>query len=258
MRAVRVLGLASAAAVSLLAAVVLLTRVLGGGASEKASGTLDEAGRRTRIEATIAATPDIAPFFERLRTLLPARFDAAVGKAVDDPTASPDVWLSEAVKTVRQSHGVLAAKADGDHLSSIFSGQAAVLDALSRRDARLCVDFLYGGASEGFFRFAAENRALVGGLALAGLEAIADGQAKKITREAPTDADFQALEAALRERGLSATEIATLLDGKAPEPPLPDARICEMGRLYLDALASLPQDAKLRLYALAVDLMARS
>lgn len=218
--------------------------------------------RRAAVEARIAETPDVAAFFDRLQEVLPADYEAAIEKAsagsAEPSSDSPDFWLSDAVKIVRQSRGALAAKADAAPLSRIFVHQAAVLDALSKGDARLCVDFLYGGASEGFFRFAAENRRLVSGLALAGLDAIADGQAKKIEREPPTDADFGALEAALREKGANDAEIAALLDGKAPEPPLPDERLCTLGRSYLDAMAGLPEATRLRLYALAVTLMARS
>ena len=114
------------------------------------------------------------------------------------------------------------------------------------------------GPAKGFFQFAAEHRALVGDLARAGLDAAIDGGKTKTERDPPTDADFQALEGALRERGLNEAEIATLLDGKSADPPLPDARLCETGRLYLAAMASLPEDARMRLYALAVGLMARS
>ena len=264
-RELRLLALAVAAAGTLAAAFFLLSIVFGGGVASVppiASNANDSTARRAAIEATIAATPEIAPFFERLKVLLPARYDAAIAKAVatapGSVSDSPDIWLSDAVKILRQSHGALAAKADAGPLQQIFVRQESVLAALSDKDSRLCVDFLYGGASEDFFRFAAANRALVGRLALANLDAIGDGQQKKIARDQPTDADFAALETALRDRGLSPTEIATLLDGKAPDPPPPDARLCEMGRLYLEAIASLPEDIRVRLYALAADLMARS
>ncbi len=52
----------------------------------------------------------------------------------------------------------------------------------------------------------------------AGLDAIHDGQSKKVEREAPSAADFQVLDDALREKGLSSPEIEALLDGKAPRP----------------------------------------
>ena len=268
MKELRLAGLAIAAAGSLLLTVYLLSLMFSPTSTvretlvETATPQSDPAARRTGIETRLAAVPEITPFFSKLRETIPANYDAVLRKASTTEPGSagdtPDVWLSDAVKIVRQSHGALAAKADAAPLSAIFKRQAAVLDELAKGNARLCVDFLYGGASEGFFQFAADHRSLVADLALAGLDADIDGQTKKIERDPPTDADFQALEAGLRERGLNDTEIATLLDGKSVDPPLPDERLCELGRLYLATMANLPDDARLRLYALAAGLMARS
>src|SRR5437588_232299 len=114
---------------------------------------------------------------------------------------------------LEQSRGALASKADGASLARIFDVQLAMLDALSKTDQRLCVDFLYGGASEGFFQFSAKNRQLASEMAIAGLEAIIDGQAKKNQRQAPSDADFDLLEKDMAAKGLSQHEIEALLDG---------------------------------------------
>ena len=59
-------------------------------------------------------------------------------------------------------------------------------------------------------------------------------------------------------KGLSQAEIEALLDGKTPDPPLPEARLCKAGRVYLEMLKTLPEPVRLRIYALAVELMARS
>jgi len=95
-------------------------------------------------------------------------------------------------------------------------------------------------------------------MAIAGLDAIVDGQAKKNERQPPTDADFLLLEKAMAGKGLSQPEIEALLDGKTPNPPLEDARLCQAGRVYLEMLKTLPEPVRLRIYALAVELMARS
>jgi hypothetical protein len=268
MKTLRLGLLALAATGALLAAVVLLQVAFSPRGAIPASdqpaaasqATLD--ARKADIVARIAATPDVARFFDRLKSVAPTDYEAAIARAASapggGPSDTPDFWLSDAVKIVRQSRGALAAHAQPQPLTDVFVRQRAILGALAARDARLCVDFLYGGASADFFLFAAANRPLVGDLAVAGLDAIASGQTAKIDRGAPTDADFQALESALRDKGLNPTEIAALLDGKSPDPPLPDARMCEIGQVYLDAMAALPEDVRLRLYALAVDLMARS
>ena len=99
---------------------------------------------------------------------------------------------------------------------------------------------------------------LAGEMAIAGLDAIVDGQAKKNTRQAPSDADFALLEKGMAAKGLSQAEIEALLDGKTPDPPLEDARLCQAGRVYLEMLKTLPEPVRLRIYALAVELMARS
>jgi len=95
-------------------------------------------------------------------------------------------------------------------------------------------------------------------MAEAGLDAILDGQAHRIERPAPTVEDFDLLEDELVARGLDTIEIGALLDGKMPDPPLPAPRMCAAGRAYLDALQNLPEETRLKMYALAVELMARS
>jgi hypothetical protein len=93
---------------------------------------------------------------------------------------------------------------------------------------------------------------------MAEVEAIADGQAERIDREAPTRADLRELEDGLRAKGLETDEVEAVLDGKTPDPPIDDERFCRAGRIYLDVLAGLSEPARMRLYGLAVELMARS
>jgi hypothetical protein len=87
---------------------------------------------------------------------------------------------------------------------------------------------------------------------------VLDGQASRITRPAPADTAFQKIESELTDRGFGRGEIDALLDGRVPDPPLPDAQMCRAARAYLDVLKSLPQDARMAIYALSVELMSRS
>ena len=234
-------------------------------ASAPASST-SPAGRtaaRRLIEARLAQVPEYQGFFDRLRLAFPSQYEATLDGFADRLVAtggeqSVDVYLSEAVRDLRLARGALAAKADAASLARIFDVQLAMLDALSNTDQRLCVDFLYGGASDAFFQFSGQNRQLAGDMAVAGLNAIIDGQAKKNDRQPPSDADFLLLEKAMAGKGLSQVEIEALLDGKTPDPPLEDGRLCRAGRVYLEMLKTLPEPVRLRIYALAVELMARS
>lgn len=232
-------------------------------AEKSPAGTAKTDALRGKIEAKLSEAPDYARFFARLKEALPSEYDATLDEFVKRAQAGAslqniDFLMSEAVRSLRLSHGAVAAKADGPALAHIFEVQLAVLRALAGKEPRLCVDFLYGGASEGFFNFSAEHRALVADMAIAGLDAIADGQRKKIDRAPPTDADFDLLEEELKKRGLNQTEIEALLDGKAPDPPIADPRMCAVGQIYLETLATLPEPVRLRIYGLAVELMARS
>jgi hypothetical protein len=222
-----------------------------------------KATARGAIEAQIGRVPEYQRFFDRLRLTLPSQYERTLDSFADRRAATGteqpvDSYLSEAVRDLRQSRGALAARADPASLGHIFDVQLAMLNALANADQRLCVDFLYGGASEAFFQFSARNRQLASDMAVAGLDAIVDGQAKKNERQPPSDADFQLLEKAMAGRGLSQTEIEALLDGKTPDPPLADERLCRAGRVYLEMLKTLPEPVRLRIYALAVELMARS
>jgi hypothetical protein len=217
---------------------------------------------RQKIEAQMDEAPDYARFFDRMKTVLPIEYDAVLDKFAKQSVAGADVnidsLVSEAVRDVRLSNGILAAKADGPALAHIFDMQLQMMQALANKDPRLCVDFLYGGASEAFFQFSAQNRRLVSDMAIAGLDAIENGRVNQIERPPPSDADFNELETAMKAQGLSPAEIAAILDGKTPDPPIADERMCTVGQIYLKALAALPEPERLRIYGLAVELMARS
>ncbi len=218
---------------------------------------------RLKVGVMLAGVPEYSGFFDRLRLVFPADhaaiFDLFAARIVEneDP-GNVDVWLSEAVRTLRQRRGIMASKASPEALARVFDRQLAMLQSLDGTDQRLCVDFLYGGAAPGFFSFAAGHRALVADMAQAGLEAIASGQSAKIDRPPPSDQDFAMLEKALVARGLGKAEISALLDGMTPDPPLSDARMCQAGQVYLEVLAGLPPETRFRVYGLAIELMARS
>lgn len=219
---------------------------------------------RQSIEREIATkAPDYAVFFARLRSTLPAEYDSILDgfakEALDGKDlTNVDALLSEAVRDLRVSNGILAAKADGPALAHIFNIQLRMMQALAGTDPKLCVDFLYGGASQAFFAFSAAHRPLVADMAIAGLEAIGSGRVNGVERDSPSDADFNALSSAMKAQGVTDAEVAAILDGKTPNPPIPDARMCTVGQIYLKTLAGLPEQARLRIYALAVSLMARS
>ncbi|MGP0060430.1 MAG: hypothetical protein ACLPID_14190 [Beijerinckiaceae bacterium] len=218
---------------------------------------------RREVEAKLTESPDYARFFDRLKLVLPSEYEALIDEFMKRAQAGAvvtniDFLMSEAVRSLRLSRGMMAAKASAPALVHIFEVQSSVLHALAAKEPRLCVDFLYGGASDAFFSFSSEHRPLVADMAIAGLEAIEDGQTQKIERPPPNDADFELLENALKIRKLNETEIEALLDGKSPYPPIPDTRMCDVGQIYLETLATLPEPVKLRIYGLAVELMARS
>lgn len=221
---------------------------------------IEPAVTRTVLEAALDGASPYRRFFDRLHLAFPSDYERAETAAARQGSRNfnVDAALSDAARNLRQTRGILAAKASNASLSRVFERQLAVMRALALRDGRLCVDFLYGGASEGLTAFSADNRALIADLALAGLEAIYDGQTARVERRPPSDEDFAALEAALTARGLAKVEIEALLDGRTPEPALDDARMCRSGQVYLETLRELPEDIRLRIYALAVELMARS
>lgn len=229
----------------------------------RASAPADKGGARQQIETLIASTPDYARYFARLRETFTADYEAAINDfatrlAETKEEQSVDYYLSEAVRRIRTSHGALAAKAEPEPIARVFEKQLEVLQAVAREDKRMCVAFLYGATNLDFQRFAASRRQIVSDMALAGLEAIVSGQAKNIERAAPTDADFRLLETALASRGLGKVEIDALLDGKMPNPPLEDARMCGAAQTYFEVLKTLPEPARTKVYGLALELMARS
>ena len=218
---------------------------------------------RARLEAALFAVPEYRPFAEKLREAYPAEYDAALARGVErygiaarlDP---PDQFVLDAVAALRRGRGRLAAVSRDDALAALFQAQGATLAALADTDSRLCVGFLYGSAGAGFTTFAGTHRDLVARLAQAGLDAVIDGQSAHVLRRAPSDADFSVIEHELTGRGLGRTEIDALLDGRMPDPPLPDDQLCRASLAYLDVLGNLPLASRMAIYALSVELMSRS
>ncbi|MCC3244763.1 hypothetical protein LG047_05415 [Methylocystis sp. WRRC1] len=267
----RILALLTAAIVAVCLGVGLMMMAFGpskpNGAGVLSSimspPALDKGAARQAIETLIAATPDYARYFARMRETFTSDYEAALNEfstrlSETKQEQSVDYYLSEAVRRLRQSRGVLAAKAEPEQMSNVFARQLEVLQAVAQEDKKMCVAFLYGATNLDFQHFASTRRALVTDMALAGLEAMVNGQAKKIDREQPTEADFKLLETALADRGLDKVEIDALLDGKMPNPPLEDAKMCGAGQTYLEVLRTLPEPARMRIYGLALELMARS
>jgi hypothetical protein len=218
---------------------------------------------RQSVEATLRQAPDIAPFFDRMREAFPADYaqtfdNFAVRLATSGSVDTVDVYLSDAYRTLRQTRGIVAAKAGPAALARVFDTQSAVLKALGEIDPHLCVDFLYGGASSHYFDFSATHRPLVVGMAIADLEAIVDGNEQKIERPKPSDADFQTLEQTLTAKGVGKIEIDALIDGKTPDPPIDDSRMCAIAQIENDVLKALPEDQRMRIYGLEIEMMARS
>ena len=224
---------------------------------------LDKGAARQEIETQIAATPDYARYFARLRETFTTDYE----QALDDFAAryaktrqkqSVDYYLADTMRRMRQTNGALAAGADKEPLTQLFVAQLEVLRALGQEDKKTCVAFLYGSTDLDFQNFAATRRLLVSDMALAALEAMVSGQQRQIAREQPTATDFRVLEVALADHGLGRQEIDALLDGKMTDPPLDDARMCAAGQTYLEVLRTLPEAARLRIFALSAQLMAKS
>lgn len=217
----------------------------------------------SQIEASIETSLEFAPFFQGLRKNFPAVYQIFLDEAAHrleqtHETGGPDVLMSEAVQILRQSKGKFAANADSPSLQHFFETEISLLQALASTDQHLCVDFLYGGTSERFFQFSGDNRPLMEDMALASLDAISNGIEQHIERTAPNGEDFALLETALRSKGLQNDEINTLLDGKTQDPPMDDRKMCHLGQIYLQTLSEIPEPSRSRIFALAVELMAKS
>jgi hypothetical protein len=227
--------------------------------SGEAVAAADPAAQAALLDK-ISQTPEYQPFFMRLRALYPLDYEAALnagaGEGMDKAGNAADLFLNESVRQLRQTRGLTGARAGGQALDRLFELHLKILRQLAGGDAALCVDFLNGAPAGRFGDFTGGHRALMADWASAGLEAISDGAEKKIDREAPTPHDFDDLEKRLLDKGLDKPAIDLLLDGKEPNPPLTDEQACHNGIVYLDAMQSLPELQRLRLYALALEVMA--
>ncbi len=225
-----------------------------------ASKPPDAGGRAAPAE--FAIEPEYEPFYAGLAEAFPGDRTRIVRELAQKNAAgavpSPDAAVLDAFGALQKQRGILAAKASPDRLARIFATRAAVMVSLAREAPALCTNFLYGAPSEAFVDFAASHRPLIGAMAEAGLQAIADGRTSQIDRNPPNDEDFALLERSLTEKGLSAVEIEALIDGKMPTVAIEDQRMCTIGTAQLEALRDLPEPTRARILSLAVRLMAHS
>jgi hypothetical protein len=230
-------------------------------AAKRAESVEADPAAMAALEQKAAQVAEFQPFFARLRGLYPTVYEAALktgaAQGMDRAENAADVFLDGSVQMLRQTRGLNAARAGGQALDRLFDAHRAIVAQLAQSDPTLCVDFLNGASADRFAAFTGAHRALMAEWALAGLEAIEDGAQKKIDREPPSPVDFDDLEKLLETRGLNQPAIELLLDGKTPNPPLSDDQACKNGLVYLDALKSLPDLQRLRLYALALEVTAR-
>ncbi len=222
----------------------------------------EEALRRD-IEAQFSKVPVFQAFFDRFRLAFPIDYDLTVQRGIARAEAAgkvetPEQYVLDAISVLRRGRGLLAAHASDLALARLFDLQSQTMTALAQIDPGLCVGFLYGTAATGFIAFAATHRDLVADMANAGLDAVIDGQANRVARSAPSEADFQHIESDLTARGLAPNEIDALLDGRVPTPALPDDRFCKAALSYLDVLKGLPPGMRAAIYSLSVELMSRS
>ena len=218
-----------------------------------------------RPEDRLVEVPEFSTFYGKLKTGFPHDYAAVLvhmasvqQHAADHASTIGDTMIWEALRDLQQDQGVLASQAGAAALDGYFDARLSMLDSLAPLNARDCVDFLYGMTGESIVEFTASHHGLVATLAERQLAAIEDGRSRHGDRAVPTDADFAALSTALATRKVTPQEIALLLDGATPDPPLPDRRLCDLGRIYLDTLRDLPADARQRIYGLAAELLARS
>lgn len=222
---------------------------------------------RDAILAHVAEEPEYAAYFQRLQAAFPVQYTNILDRLASDdaaavnagrPSPSLDLQILEVARSLQHSHGILAARADAALLQAIIDSQSAMIQALAPASPKLCVDFFYGGAGQGFFDFLVAHRALAAHLYLAWLEATSNGKAHPLTRPEPDEADIQMLDDALAAKGLGRSAIDALLDSKLPDPPLSDADMCQAARDYFAALRALPDEPQLRLLARSLALAARS
>jgi hypothetical protein len=218
---------------------------------------------RQAIADRMSGAPEFADFVARLASTYPADrnrlLDAFARRAVATRSIEgPETYVSDTLRALRRDRGITASRASPEKLARVFEAQANLLSGLAKVDKRLCVDFLLGQASPAFMDFAGRNKTLLANMAATSLDAMIDGDGQRIERDPPGDADFDQLEAALAKHGLGKPEIGALLDGRLPDPPIPEATLCDAGLVYFDVLKAMPDDARMRLYALAIQAMSKS
>lgn len=218
---------------------------------------------RADIGRRLDEVPQFAAFYKGLAAAFPRLYADLVDGAAQavatggmPPTAGALLW--NALGRLQQSNGILASNADEAALSTFFDARLALLDVLATADPRTCADFLYGTTDPAIESFSVAHRDLVAEMAMQQLAVIEDGRRKHLDPGAPSSEDLDLVAGGLAARKLSPDEIAMLLDGKPVDPPLPDARTCDLGRTYLSVLKSLPAPVKQRVYGFAAELLARS
>lgn len=222
-----------------------------------------DAAARNVLDELVGDAPDYGAFFTRLRQAFPGEYEATV-KAIKSQldaagrVGSVDYYVSDAIRLLRKGHGATVAEAGPDQIERVFDAQLAAMRAVAQEDPRMCVGFLYGATTQDFEKMAATHRPLVAEMALARLEATANGEAVKAKRAAPSEDEVKLFEKALTERGLTNDELDVFLGGEIAKATMDQPRMCAAGQSYLEALRTLPREVRMKIYSLLLEQMARS
>ncbi|RFB81169.1 hypothetical protein [Methylovirgula sp. 4M-Z18] len=199
-------------------------------------------------------------FYQKLDAAFPGereRINAAFHPATPLPEGATDTdaAMLNLIQNLRAERSILEAKAQTDKMLAIFAVQGTILGELGKADPRLCGDFLYGTTSPAFLAFAAHHRDLITKMAQANLDAMVDGKASNVERSRPTEQDISVLENSLTARGLSKAEIDHLVDNTMPAEPIPDDRLCAIGKIHMDVLQQLSEPARSNILSAMINLM---
>ena len=230
-------------------------------ADQKQAAQLEEA-RRTVVRR-MQEIPQFSAFYSRLAVAYPHVYDHVIETLATHLVqvgvlGSADNVIWDALQNLQQSQGIMAARAGPESLAAYFDARAALLDAFAPVDPKLCADFLYGTPDAAIESFSMAHHDLVATFADKELAAILDGRDHPNMVGKPTAADIDLVAARMAGRALTSDEVSVLIDGKAADPPIPDTRLCEMGRVYLSVLRGLPVESRQRIYGFTAEMLTRS
>jgi hypothetical protein len=204
-----------------------------------------------QFEAAAADNPSLTAMFSALRDHYPEEYERLLSGVSEKARSRADgeeitLYAHNFMRSFTKSTKGDFAAAPQQALIDVLEEHVFFMEMLSRESDSVCAQFVTTGLSPGQ-RLSAPTFASLAEVVSLQIQTAAAGRDNPVSREPPTDADWQQVGQAMLNDSVSEAELDSLANETYSS--LPVDRQCEVGKALYRAMASLPPEGAARMAA---------